>query len=77
MSLTELSSITLAPVSVLDLWVAPDGAPVSATFSATKSSLDGQRLIDIESTFTFSKVGVPETIDVPGPNWSPSPSVAP
>jgi hypothetical protein len=77
MALSELSSFTLAPITVLDLWVTPDGTPVSATFSATKSTLDGVQLIDIEVSYTFSDVGVPQTIDVPGPGWSPSPSASP
>ena len=75
-SMADLSSLPIKPdVSVLDLWATPDGAPVAATFSGTNSATDGTRLLDIEVTYTFSDVGVPQAIDAPGPGWSPSPSI--
>jgi len=65
--MADLSSLPIKPdVSVLDLWATPDGAPVAATFSGTNSATDGTRLLDIEVTYTFSDVGVPQAIDAPG-----------
>jgi hypothetical protein len=75
MSMTDLSALVEGPtVEVLDLWTTDDGTPVMATFSGTNNTGDGTKLVDIEVSYTFAKVGVPQTIDVPGPGWSPSPS---
>ncbi len=75
-SMADLSSLPIKPdVFKLDLWATTAGAPVAATFSGTSSATDGTKLLDIEVTYTFSDVGVPEAIDAPGPGWSPSPSI--
>jgi hypothetical protein len=75
MAMKDLSVLTVgADVLVLDLWTTLDGFPVSAAFSGTKTTGDGTKLVDIQVAYTFANVGVPRTIDVPGPNWSPSPT---
>jgi hypothetical protein len=76
MAMKDLSVLTVVPdVQVLDLWTSLDGTPVSASFSGTKTTGDGTKLVDIQVSYTFADVGVPRTIDIPGPNWSPSPKV--
>jgi hypothetical protein len=74
MSLMDLSSLEIPPaIEVLDLWVTPDGTPVSASFSGTTTAASGAKIVDIQVSYTFAQVGVEREIDVPGPNWSPSP----
>ena len=74
LAFTDLTLLRIPPdVNMLDLWVLPNGTPVNATFSGTNMAGDTS-LIDIEVQYTFSQVGVTQTIDAPGPNWTPSPA---
>lgn len=78
MAMTDLSAVPIKPTDVLlDLWATPDGAPVEASFSATNLATSGEKLLDIEATYTFSAVGVPVAIGSPGPSAAPTPSYAP
>jgi hypothetical protein len=75
MALKDLSVLVIGPdVEILDLWTTLDGVPISATFSGTKTTGDGTKLVDIQVSYTFDNVGVVRTIDIPGPRWSPSPT---
>jgi hypothetical protein len=74
-AMADLSSLPYwPPRPVLDLWVTTDGTPVSATFSGSSMATNGTKLLDVQVTYTFADVGVAASIDVPGPNWSPSPT---
>jgi hypothetical protein len=59
-------------VVVLNLWTSQDGIPMKAVFSATNTATNGTKLLDIETTYTFTNVGVPLKIEVPGPSPSGS-----
>jgi hypothetical protein len=73
MAMTDLSFLPYWPdKSVLDLWATADGTPVEATFSGWSLASDGTKLVDVEVAYTFSQVGVPVAIAVPGPSTSPS-----
>jgi hypothetical protein len=75
MCMMDPSQFGIAPdVVVLDIWAAPDGTPVYASFSGTNTSVDGTKLLDIETTWTFSDVGNVDPI--PDPMASPSPSAS-
>lgn len=75
-ALADLSSFPIKPLKwVLDLWATPEGAPVAATFSGTNTAVDGTKLLDVEVSYAFTDVGVPQTINVPAP--SPSVSASP
>jgi hypothetical protein len=75
MTLTDLTSLEIPPaIEVLDLWTTADGTPVSASFSGTTTNASGAKIVDILVSYTFAQVGVEQEIDVPGPNWSPSPT---
>ncbi len=77
MALTDLSGIPIKPDRVLlDVWSTVAGAPVEATFNGTNSATDGTKLLDIEVSYTFSDVGVPQAIGSPGPSPKASPSSA-
>ena len=77
MAMTDLSGIPIKPDKILlDVWATPSGAPVEATFSGSNSATDGTKLLDIEVTYTFSEVGVPQAIGSPGPSPKASPSSA-
>src|ERR1035437_10086013 len=68
--------LTLPDVEVLDIWNTLGGVPVSGKFSGTRTTGGNSKLIDVQVTYTFAQVGVPMTIDVPGPHWSPSPTAS-
>ena len=69
----DLSQIRLPPdVNTLDLWVKPDGTPVSAKFSGTNMA-GNTALVDIEVDYVFTSVGAGQAITAPGPNWTESP----
>ncbi len=73
LAMLDLSFLPYWPdKSVLDLWVTTDGTPVEATFSGWSLASDGTKLVDVEVAYTFSAVGVPQTIEAPGPSTSPS-----
>lgn len=73
MAMADLSFLPYWPdKSVLDLWATADGTPVDATFSGWSLASDGTKLVDVEVAYTFSQVGVPVAIAVPGPSTSPS-----
>jgi hypothetical protein len=59
-------------VIVLNLWTSQDGSPMKAVFSATNTATNGTKLLDIQTTYTFTNVGVPQKIEVPGPSPSGS-----
>jgi hypothetical protein len=72
LSLTDADALGIKPDTVsLDLWVTSFGKPVYATFSGTTLAYDGKKLLDIETTFTFSQVGT--AVDVINPLATPSP----
>ena len=72
LAFADLSNLRLPPdVNVLDLWVKPDGTPVSATFSGTNMA-GNTVLVDVQVQYTFTDVGLKETIEAPGPGWTPS-----
>jgi len=76
MSMTDANAIGIKPDTVaLDLWVSTFGKPVYATFSGTTLAYDGKKLLDIETTFTFSDVGTP--VDVINPLATPTPKPTP
>lgn len=73
MAMLDLSFLPYWPdKALLDLWAMADGTPVEATFSGWSLASDGTKLVDVEVAYTFSAVGVPQTIEVPGPSTSPS-----
>jgi hypothetical protein len=77
MALMDLSGVGIKPDTFkLDLWTAPDGAPVSAEFSAETAASDGTKLIDVEATWSFSDVGIPHVMADPLATPSPSPSAS-
>jgi hypothetical protein len=75
LAMEDLTSLPYpAEHATLDLWATSDGAPVEATFSGTNFATDGSKLLDVEVSYSFSQVGVPQTITVPGPSGSPGAS---
>jgi hypothetical protein len=77
LAMTDMSLYLTGPdVEVLDLWTTLDGTPVIGKFSGTRTTGGNTKLIDVQVTYTFAQVGVPMTIDVPGPHWSPSPTAS-
>ncbi|HEX7590799.1 MAG TPA: hypothetical protein VF375_02520 [Candidatus Limnocylindrales bacterium] len=77
LAMTDMSLYLTGPdVEVLDLWTTLDGTPVTGKFSGTRTTGGNTKLIDVQVTYTFAQVGVPMTIDVPGPHWSPSPTAS-
>jgi hypothetical protein len=77
-AMIDTSGFAFKPETVvLDLWTSPDGEPVKAVFSATNLAANGTKLLDIETTYTFANVGVPQTIEVPGPSPSASGGATP
>ena len=78
MALMDLSGFGIRPDTfAFDLWTTPSGVPVNATFSATTKASDGAKLIDVEVTYTFTNVGIPQSIDDPMATPSPSPNRSP
>jgi hypothetical protein len=74
-AMMDMSGYLTGPdVEVLDLWTALDGTPVSAQFSGTRTVGGNSKLIDVEVSYSFAQVGLPQVIDVPGPQWAPSPT---
>ena len=80
----DLNRLALADISVLgikpdttslELWTTTFGKPVYAEFSGTTLAYDGRKLLDIETTYTFTDVGVP--VDVINPFATPTPTPAP
>lgn len=49
----------------LDLYVQPDGTPVSATFTAWTDSTNGEHLVQIVTTYNFTSVGTAGPIIAP------------
>ncbi|MGA3058303.1 MAG: hypothetical protein ABSE70_09780 [Candidatus Limnocylindrales bacterium] len=77
-AMIDTSGFAFKPETVvLDLWTLPGGEPVKAVFSATNLAANGTKLLDIETTYTFANVGVPQTIEVPGPSPSASAGATP
>jgi hypothetical protein len=77
-AMIDTSGFAFKPETVvLDLWTSPDGEPVRAIFSATNLAANGTKLLDIETTYKFANVGVPQTIEVPGPSPSGSAGATP
>jgi hypothetical protein len=75
MAMMDTSGLGIKPDTFrLDLWTAADGSPVAAQFSATNTAVDGTKLIDIETTYTFSDAGATPTIADPMATPGPSPS---
>ncbi|MGZ6314468.1 MAG: hypothetical protein ACXWNI_02435 [Candidatus Limnocylindrales bacterium] len=73
-SMIDISGFFFKPEVVsLDLWTSPDGSPVKAVFSATNTAANGTKLLDIETSYTFTNVGVPQVIE--NPVASPSASL--
>ncbi len=73
-AMIDISGFLFKPeVVVLDLWTSPDGSPVKAVFSATNTATNGTKLLDIETTYTFTNVGLPHVIE--NPVASPSASL--
>jgi hypothetical protein len=64
-------------VVVLNLWTSQDGSPLKAVFSATNTATNGTKLLDIQTTYTFTNVGGPQKIEVPGPSPSGSLGASP
>ena len=52
----------------LDLYVTPDGTPVSATFTAWTDATSGEHLVQIITTYNFSSVGTAGPIIAPTPS---------
>jgi hypothetical protein len=62
----DVATLAIAPQhTLLTLWVATDGSPVYATFRAWTDASDGTNLLDIETTYTFSNVGM--VLPIPSP----------
>ena len=62
----DVATLSIAPQhTLLTLWVATDGSPVYATFRAWTDASDGTNLLDIETTYTFSNVGM--VLPIPSP----------
>jgi hypothetical protein len=77
MTMVDMSLyLTMPDVEVLDIWTTLDGTPVTGTFTGSRTTGGNSKLIDVQVTYTFAQVGVPMTIDVPGPHWSPSPTAS-
>jgi hypothetical protein len=77
MALMDLSGVGIKPDTFrLDLWTAPDGAPVYAEFSAVTTAIDGTKLIDVAATWSFADIGVAHVIPDPLATPSPSPSLS-
>lgn len=76
MAFSDVSTLGTKPdTTSLDLWTNSFGNPVYATFSGTTTASDGHKLLDIETTFTFSDFGTP--VDVVNPFATPTPSPPP
>jgi hypothetical protein len=74
--LTDVSVLGIKPDTVsLDLWTTTFGKPVYASFSGTTLAYDGRKLLDLETTYTFTDVGVP--VDVINPFATPTPTSSP
>jgi hypothetical protein len=75
-SMIDSSEFLFKPeVVVLDLWTSPDGSPLKAVFSATNTSTNGTKLLDIETSYKFMNVGGAQAIE--NPVASPSASLGP
>lgn len=62
----DVATLPLSPQHTkLTLWVAADGAPVAATFRAWTDASDGTNLLDITTTYAFSKLG--QVAPIPSP----------
>ena len=73
LAMYDLSNLRLTPdVQTLDLWVKADGTPVFATYDGTIMA-GNTTLFAMHVEYTFSDVGAPVTIAVPGADWTPSP----
>jgi hypothetical protein len=75
MAMLDATTLGMSPDSeTLDLWTTLDGKLVYASFSATNLARDGKKLLDIETTYTFTDVGV--RVDIPNPLATPVPSAS-
>ena len=78
MGFTDTKTLPIQPDRIsFDLWTDHFGEPIYASFSAMNLANDGRKLVDIETTYTFSNVGMP--VDIPNPFATPTPvpSIAP
>jgi hypothetical protein len=76
MAMTDANALGMKPDTVsMDLWTSTFGKPIYASFSGTTLAIDGKRLLDIETTYTFSDFGVP--VDVVNPLATPTPKPTP
>jgi hypothetical protein len=76
MALMDVGSLGIRPDTTgLDIWTDSFGKPVYASFSAVSMANDGRKLLDIETTYTFTDVGAP--VDILNPMATPVPSVSP
>ena len=74
LAMMDLSALYIKPDDdVLDLWATSRRNAGRGHLLGVEPATDGTKLVDIEVSYTFSQVGVPQTIDVPGPSWTPSP----
>jgi hypothetical protein len=72
MGLLDASTLSIKPDTIsLDLWTDTFGKPVYASFSAVNLAKDGRKLVDIETTYTFSDVGT--AVPVLNPFATPTP----
>jgi hypothetical protein len=77
-SMIDTTGFTFKPDLVaLNLWTSQDGSPLKAVFSATNTATNGTKLLDIETTYTFTNIGGPGKIEVPGPSPSGSLGASP
>ncbi len=76
MGLMDSTALGIKPDTInLDLWTDSFGKPIYASFSAMTVAKDGRKLLDIETTYTFTNVGTP--VDVLNPLATPVPSASP
>ena len=76
MGLLDASVLSIKPDQIsLDIWTDSFGNPVYASFSAQNLANDGRKLVDIETTYTFTNVGTP--VDIMNPFAPPTPTPAP
>ena len=72
----DAKSLPIQPDRIsLDIWTDTYGQPIYATFSGLNLATDGRKLVDIETTYTFTAVGAP--VAIPNPMATPTPAPTP
>lgn len=76
MALMDPKGLPIQPDRIkFDLWTDSFGKPIYAEFTAQNLANDGRKIVDIQTTYTFTDVGLP--VDIPNPLATPTPVPSP